>query len=208
LTVACSASGVAAWAIQIQVRMERSSAAIGGCPWLRYATFRRSCMWIARRRPESARWPRDDRPDARGRNMGNDAAGVTILVINDTPEILDLFQDLLGEEGYRVIPDRFTVEAGEMLQRVRELEPDLIVLDYLIGEEGLGWQFLQMLKMDRNTREIPVIVCTGAARQVQEMESQLDKMGVAVVLKPFDIDHLLRVIDKVLEAPEEPKAPA
>ena len=140
--------------------------------------------------------------------MGNDAAGATILVVNDTPEILDLFQDLLGDEGYRVVPDRFTVEAGEMLRRVEELQPDLIVLDYLIGEDALGWQFLQMLKMDRNTRAIPVIICTGAARQAQEMESQLDKMGVAVVLKPFDIDHLLRVIAKVLDAPDEPKAPA
>ena len=140
--------------------------------------------------------------------MGNDAGGATILVINDTPEILDLFQDLLGDEGYRVIPDRFTIEAAEMLRHVEGLQPDLIVLDYLIGQEALGWQFLQMLKMDRATRAIPVIVCTAAARQAQEMEPQLDKMGVAVVLKPFDIDHLLDVIRTTLDAPKELADPA
>ena len=140
--------------------------------------------------------------------METNAAGPTVLVINDTPEILDLFQDLLGEEGFNVVPDRFTLEVGLLLKRVEELRPDLIVLDYIIGREDLGWQFLQLLKLDRATRDVPVIICTGAVRQVQEMEAQLDKMGVAVVLKPFDIDHLIAVINKVLAAAAEQADPA
>lgn len=140
--------------------------------------------------------------------METNAAGPTVLVINDTPEILDLFQDLLGEEGFNVVPDRFTLEVGLLLKRVEELRPDLIVLDYIIGREDLGWQFLQLLKLDRATRDVPVIICTGAVRQVQEMEAQLDKMGVAVVLKPFDIDHLIGVINKVLAAAAEQADPA
>jgi CheY-like chemotaxis protein len=105
-------------------------------------------------------------------------------------------------------PDRFTLEVGLLLKRVEELRPDLIVLDYIIGREDLGWQFLQLLKLDRATRDVPVIICTGAVRQVQEMEAQLDKMGVAVVLKPFDIDHLIGVINKVLAAAAEQADPA
>ena len=140
--------------------------------------------------------------------METNAAGPTVLVINDTPEILDLFQDLLGEEGFNVVPDRFTLEVGLLLKRVEELRPDLIVLDYIIGREDLGWQFLQLLKLDRATRDVPVIICTGAVRKVQEMEAQLDKMGVAVVLKPFDIDHLIGVINKVLAAATEQADPA
>jgi CheY-like chemotaxis protein len=115
---------------------------------------------------------------------------------------------LLGEEGFNVVPDRFTLEVGLLLKRVEELRPDLIVLDYIIGREDLGWQFLQLLKLDRATRDVPVIICTGAVRQVQEMEAQLDKMGVAVVLKPFDIDHLIGVINKVLAAAAEQADPA
>lgn len=124
-----------------------------------------------------------------------------ILVINDVPQILDLFVELLGGEGYLVTPNRFTIEVDRLLAEVKKLRPDLIILDLIIGDEGLGWQFLQMLKMDRESRELPVIVCTAAVRQAQELQSHLDEMGVAVVLKPFDIDHLLAVVAGALNDP-------
>jgi CheY-like chemotaxis protein len=123
-----------------------------------------------------------------------------ILVINDTPQILALFDELLGEAGYRVTTDRFTVETDRLLADLKELAPDLVILDLVIGSEGLGWQFLQMLKMDRSTREMPIIVCSAAVRQVHELQAHLDDMGVAVVLKPFDIDHLLNVVSNVLDS--------
>ncbi len=123
-----------------------------------------------------------------------------VLVINDTPQILDLFVELLEEAGYRVTPNRFTVETDRLLIQTKELHPDLIVLDLIIGDEGLGWQFLQMLKMDRKARAIPVVVCTAAVHQAQELQSHLDEKGVAVVLKPFAIDHLLKVVARAWEA--------
>ena len=124
-----------------------------------------------------------------------------VMVINDTPHLLELFCELLQDAGYQVTPDRFTVEADELLAQVQAMQPDLLILDYIIGDEGRGWQFLQMLKMNRETREIPVIVCTAAVQVVTELQPHLDEMGVAVVLKPFDIDHLLDVIAKTWEGP-------
>ena len=70
------------------------------------------------------------------------------------------------------------------------------MLDFLIQDEGKGWQFLQMLKMDRETRDIP------AVKLVEDLQSHLDAMGVGVVLKPFDIDHLLAEIDKMWASQE------
>ena len=87
-----------------------------------------------------------------------------IFVINDTIAILELFTALLEDEGYRVTTDGFTVEMIELLKRVKAERPHLLVLDFLIQDEGKGWQFLQMLKMDRETRDIPVVVCTAAIR--------------------------------------------
>ncbi len=123
-----------------------------------------------------------------------------ILVVNDTVGILELFRALLEEEGYRVTTDDFSIDLLPMLDRVKETQPDLIVLDLIVLDEGKGWQFLQMLKMDRGTRDIPVIACTAAAKLVEELHVHLDIMGVAVVLKPFDIDHVLAEITKKLEA--------
>jgi CheY-like chemotaxis protein len=90
----------------------------------------------------------------------------------------------------------FSVEMMELLGRIEADRPDLLVLDFVIQDEGKGWQFLQLLKMDPDTRDIPVIVCTAAAKLVEELQTHLDNMKVAVVLKPFDIDHLLAQIDK------------
>lgn len=120
-----------------------------------------------------------------------------ILVVNDDPAILDLFEELLGEEGYRVTLDKFARKTGELLQTIRDLQPDLVIMDFIIGGELMGWQLLQATQMDRGTRQIPVIVCTAALKQVTELSHHLDAIGVHVVTKPFDIDHLISVIDKV-----------
>ena len=120
-----------------------------------------------------------------------------IFVINDTIAILELFTALLEDEGYRVTTDGFEIEMVELLSRVKADRPDLVVLDFLIQDEGKGWQFLQMLKMDRETRDIPVVVCTAAVKLVEDLQTHLDAMGVGVVLKPFDIEHLLGEIDKM-----------
>ncbi|MFN8593867.1 MAG: response regulator [Thermomicrobiales bacterium] len=125
-----------------------------------------------------------------------------VYVINDTVAILDLFAALLGDEGYRVTTDGFSVEMEELLERVKADHPDVIVLDFIIQDEGKGWQFLQILRMDLATRHIPVVVCTAAAKLVEELQVHLDTMDVEVVLKPFDIDHILSAIDRALDRKE------
>jgi CheY-like chemotaxis protein len=115
-----------------------------------------------------------------------------ILVVNDTQEILDLFRDILEEEGYRVSLSTFTFRE---LDEIITLKPDLIILDFLIGGEDYGWQLLQKMKMNRATATIPTIVCTAAVHLVRHLEGHLKAKGVGVVLKPFDIDDLLREID-------------
>lgn len=126
------------------------------------------------------------------------AAPRRILVVNDTQEILDLFRDLLEEEGYHVSVYSY---AFRDLEEVKKVAPDLVILDYIIGGEDYGWQLLQKLKLDRETAKLPVIVCTAAVRQVREMEGRLHEKGVAVVLKPFDIDDLLREIESAFGNP-------
>lgn len=120
---------------------------------------------------------------------------IRILVINDTQDILEMFQLLLEEEGYEV------VLASYPLQKVSEIEhikPDLIILDMLFGNQPLGWQMLQLLKMQRSTASTPVLVCTAALRDVEEQEGYLISQGVQVVYKPFEIDVLLDLIKKAL----------
>jgi CheY-like chemotaxis protein len=82
-----------------------------------------------------------------------------ILVVNDTQEILELFRMILEGEAYEVILSGFPIQR---IQDVEEINPDLIILDFVFGDQKIGWQMLQMLKMHRSTESIPVIVCTAA----------------------------------------------
>ncbi|HEV2127892.1 MAG TPA: response regulator [Thermomicrobiales bacterium] len=132
--------------------------------------------------------------------------GKRILVVNDDPAILALFEELLGEEGYEVTIDRFARQTGDLLQSIRDASPDLVIMDFIIGREESGWQLLQAMRMDRTTRDIPIIMCTGAVKQVTELREQLDTMGVQVVTKPFDIDHLLEVIAAVWAGSPTPRS--
>ena len=122
-----------------------------------------------------------------------------ILVINDTQEILELFRMLLEGEGYEVILSGFPVQ---QINDVKLINPDLIILDFVFGDQKTGWQMLQILKMDRATDTIPVIVCTAALDMVREQEGYLVSQGVHVVFKPFDIDHLLSNVKQLLESHE------
>jgi DNA-binding response OmpR family regulator len=123
-----------------------------------------------------------------------------ILVVNDTQEILELFRIFLEEEeGYEV------VLAGNPMQQVKEVEqinPDLIILDLVFGDEKTGLQMLQMLKMQRSTATIPVILCTAALNLVREQEGFLVSQGVHVIYKPFDLEHLRTSVNQLLTSPE------
>ena len=70
-------------------------------------------------------------------------SGAHVLVLNDVAEILDLFEAILGDEGYRV--SRGTMrpgELGEAFRRVKEAGPDLLIADFLVGRDDLGWQLV------------------------------------------------------------------
>ena len=123
-----------------------------------------------------------------------------ILVVNDTVEILELFREILEEEGYQVSLYSY---AFRDLAEIKQERPDLIILDFIIGGEDHGWQLLQKLKMDHATATIPVIICTAAVKLVRELEGHLKEKGVSVVLKPFDIDDLLREVNDCWELREE-----
>jgi DNA-binding response OmpR family regulator len=114
-----------------------------------------------------------------------------ILVVNDTPEILDIFRELLEGEGYEVVLYSFAIMD---MQEVLRIEPDLVLLDYVFGSEKLGWQMLQKLRMTRETEGIPIVICTAATREVHDIEGYLQSQGIRVVPKPFNIGTLLDTV--------------
>ena len=119
-----------------------------------------------------------------------------ILIINDTAEILELFREILHvEAGYEVTLTSFQ---PEIMSDILEAKPDLIISDHVFGEEKIGWQFVQRLKMVRETADIPIIVCSGAVKELKEMEGFLTAKNIGILYKPFDVDELLDLVARQL----------
>ncbi len=123
--------------------------------------------------------------------MHPDGQARHVLVVNHAPEILELMRELLADEGYHVST---LARAGQDIDTIASLKPHLIIIDYMWPSSDNEWVLLNLLTIDRRTRDIPVILCTAAVAQVQPMEEHLLRLGICVVLKPFDIDELLEVV--------------
>lgn len=125
-----------------------------------------------------------------------------ILAIDDNHEIRSLFQDVLEDEGYRVST---RAAADKDLGAIIATAPDLIILDYLWAKEDGGWSLLQLLRMDPRTAHLPVVLCTGAVKQVAALGSRLADMQVAVVFKPFNLTQLTTTIAEMLTTEPMPR---
>ena len=120
-----------------------------------------------------------------------------ILVVNDTQDILETFRLILESEGYKVTLSSFPLQKSADIE---QLAPNLIILDVVFGEEKIGWQMLQLLKMQPSTAAIPVIICTAAEKAVREMEGYLVSKNVLVLYKPFELDDLLTAVTQALQS--------
>jgi CheY-like chemotaxis protein len=120
-----------------------------------------------------------------------------ILVVNDTQTILELFQLILEGEGYEMVASSTPIHHPGEIERVN---PDLIIIDIMFNQDKEGWQMIQMLKMQRSTASIPLVVCTAAVEAVRETEGHLFAKCVLVVYKPFDVDDLLATIKQALDS--------
>jgi DNA-binding response OmpR family regulator len=129
-----------------------------------------------------------------------DAQVKRILVINDTLEILELFEDILTGMGHQVTLLSY---APDELHQIEEAEPDLVIVDFVIGGREMdGWQLLQKMRMNRSTQHIPIIACTAAQQAVREQEGYLTQQGIAIVLKPFNVVQLENAVRAALKGGE------
>ena len=110
-----------------------------------------------------------------------------ILVVDDDPGILDVLEQALDAEGYRVA---VASNGQEALERVAGWRPNIMLVDLMMPVMD-GRQFVQAFRSRFDFAGTPVIILS-AARNVGEIAAEL---GVtAVVSKPFDLDELLNLI--------------
>jgi CheY-like chemotaxis protein len=121
-----------------------------------------------------------------------------ILVVDDTPALLDLIRTCLEEEGYHV---RTCLESKYAVQMAREDPPDVIMLDMVMPEVS-GWEVLASLRTDQAFSRTPVIVCTAyvaeAMGRLAELKGPDQHLGL--LPKPFELEELIEVVASVTSA--------
>lgn len=121
--------------------------------------------------------------------------GKQILVVDDDQKVLDQLQSQLEENGYDVAT---ALNGKSALEQVEKAQPDLITLDVMMPEMD-GYETCFHLKENPDTSKIPVIMVTSRGK----MKSRLTGMSFGAdfyIAKPFEIDELLKLMQKALPA--------
>jgi CheY-like chemotaxis protein len=117
----------------------------------------------------------------------------TILVVDDSPFIVDVFVTMLERGGYRTVA---AYGGEECLEILKTVTPDLILLDIMM-EPMDGWETLEKIKANPATKDVPVLMLT--AKQLTPAEAQ--EYGTYIedyVLKPITHRELYDAIEHVL----------
>ncbi len=90
----------------------------------------------------------------------------TILIIEDDETLRVMYRDRLTEDGYLILEAEDS-KSGMLLARNKK--PNLIILD-LILPQGNGFELLEKLKKDDQTKKIPVVVLTNLGQDSDRQE--------------------------------------
>ena len=128
--------------------------------------------------------------------------GKQILIIDDQNQLLSSMRRILEDEQYQV---HILQNGNDAFSQMRALLPDLLILDLKLGVIS-GQDVLKQLKEDSITAEIPVIVYTAAVLEAEDVAREIEDdpilyQRVYLIRKPFDLDHLLALVEQVVNEP-------
>lgn len=112
-----------------------------------------------------------------------------IYIAEDDQGIIEALTTMLEFSGYEPV----TADLENFIDHISAVQPELILLDLQLGSIE-SHSLFQKIKYDKKLQKIPVVIVSANA-QTQEIA---DKLGAdAFVEKPFDMDNLLAIIEKL-----------
>jgi DNA-binding response OmpR family regulator len=121
-----------------------------------------------------------------------------ILIVEDNPDILELYTIMLEHNNYEVLGK----DSGKEIEPViRDFLPDVIILDMLLsGLDGLN--VCKQIKDDSLTNHIPVIMVSAHAAG---LEKSTEAGADFFIAKPFDMATFLNIISRAIDLREQSK---
>jgi two-component system phosphate regulon response regulator PhoB len=124
-----------------------------------------------------------------------------ILIVEDERDLLATLEYNLEREGYQT---RIAATGREALEAARLLPvPDLVLLDLMLPDLS-GTEVCRQLRQDEATREVPVIMCTAKAEEIDRVVG-FEVGADDYVVKPYSVRELLLRIRAVLRRAAAPK---
>ncbi len=121
-----------------------------------------------------------------------------VVCVEDEVDMIELVKLILGRQNIEVIGALGGIEG---LQKIEQLQPDLVLLDLMMPEMD-GWEVYQKMKASTEMRHIPVIVVTAKVQNIDRVLG-LHIAGVDdYITKPFSPQDLVNSVERVINLKE------
>lgn len=118
-----------------------------------------------------------------------------ILIVDDERDIRELISDILEDEGYAT---RLAENSNEAMSAINAEPPALLILDIWLKDSRMdGIDILKAVK--RDNPDVPVVIISGHGN-VEIAVAAIKQGAYDFIEKPFNIDQLLVVIRRAMEA--------
>ncbi|HEV8436940.1 MAG TPA: response regulator [Methylomirabilota bacterium] len=118
-----------------------------------------------------------------------------ILIVEDEPHIVLSLEVLLRRAGYETVT---AADGEEGLARVRELRPDVVLLDIMMPRRN-GYEVCRAIKTDPALSSTPVIMLSAKGQEV-EIVKGLELGASGYIAKPFGNAEVLEAVRAALES--------
>ncbi len=110
----------------------------------------------------------------------------TVVIVEDEPAQAELLSYNFNSENYEV---RVARDGEEGLLAVRENDPDIVILDWMLPKLS-GIEVCRQLKKNADTRSIPIIILTARGEEGDKLRG-FETGADDYVVKPYSINELL-----------------
>ncbi|MFA5871822.1 MAG: response regulator [Parcubacteria group bacterium] len=122
----------------------------------------------------------------------SDANKKKILIVEDDRALQNALLEMLGQEGYELIP---AVDGEEGLAKAASEKPDLILLDIILPKKD-GYEVLADIKKNPEIKDIPVLILTNL-EEISDVQKAIS-LGAKTFMVKSDFS-LKDVLEKVKE---------
>ena len=113
------------------------------------------------------------------------------MVVDDSPDLLLLISIIIKREGHQAISLTSPVE---LLQKLDEYNPDLIILDVNLGNYN-GQEVCKNIKANPASKNIPVLLTSGSSDALTDFK---DYNANDILEKPFTLSTITNKINRLL----------